>query len=134
MSAPLRMVIGMLGIDQHEVGALAVTRILREAGIEVIYAGKFQTPESLSRVALDEDADVVGVSVHSWEFLDLLPPLMRLLRARGSPARVVVGGSILTARDAGALRELGVAATFDATATEPEIVAGIRGLATMPSA
>lgn len=129
----LRIVIGMLGIDQHEVGALAVARILRDAGLEVIYAGKFQTPESLSRVAVDEDVDLVGVSVHSWEFLDLLPPLMSLLRAKGSMAAVVVGGSILTARDAVALRALGVAATFDATATEGEIVAGIRGLvATRP--
>lgn len=133
MTVRLRVVIGMFGIDQHEVGALGVARTLREAGMEVIYAGKFQTPESLSRVAVDEDVDVVGVSVHSWEFVDLMPPFMRLLRAKGSQARVVVGGSILTARDAIALRELGVAAIFDGTATEGDIVAGIRSLvATRP--
>jgi methylmalonyl-CoA mutase C-terminal domain/subunit len=124
----VRLVLGMFGIDQHEMGALAVARILRDAGVEIIYAGKFQTPESLARTAADEDADVVGVSVHSWEFLDLMPRLLTLLRERGSAARVVVGGSILTAADAAQLRALGVAATFDTAATEAEIVAGVRAL------
>jgi methylmalonyl-CoA mutase C-terminal domain/subunit len=118
----------MFGIDQHEMGALAVARILRDAGMEVIYAGKFQTPESLSRTAADEDADVVGVSVHSWEFLDFMPGFLALLRERGSGARVAVGGSILTAGDVAALRAMGVAATFDTTASEAAIVAGIRAL------
>jgi methylmalonyl-CoA mutase C-terminal domain/subunit len=124
------VLLGILGIDQHEVGALAVARILRDAGMEVVYAGKFQTPESLGRSALDEDADVVGISVHSWEFLDFMPELVARLRAGGARARIVVGGSILTAGDVAALRALGVAATFDTTATEAEIVGGIRDLLT----
>jgi methylmalonyl-CoA mutase C-terminal domain/subunit len=124
----LRILIGILGLDQHEVGAIAVARMLRDAGMEVIYAGCFQTPEKLARSTIQEDVDVLGISCHSWEYLHFLPELMTRLKADGADAAVVVGGSVLTAGDAQTLQELGVAATFGPGSTPPEMIATIREL------
>ena len=65
MSARLRVLVTVLGLDQHEAGPLAVTRLLRDAGAEVIYAGRFQIPQTIATAAVQEDVDVVGVSAHS---------------------------------------------------------------------
>jgi methylmalonyl-CoA mutase C-terminal domain/subunit len=124
----IRILIGILGLDQHEVGAIAVARMLRDAGMEVIYAGRFQTPETLVRSSIQEDVDVLGISCHSWEYLHFLPELMTRLRAEGADPAVVVGGSVLTAGDARALKKLGVAATFGAGSTPPDMIATIRDL------
>ncbi len=124
-----RIVIGVLGLDAHEVGAVSVAAMLRDAGMEVIYAGCFNTPASLTRIAIDEDADVLGLSCHSWEFVHYLPELMDRLRSTGCAARVVVGGSILTPDDESRLAALGVAATFGAGSSRDQIVAAIARLA-----
>lgn len=123
-----RVVIGILGLDQHEVGAIAVARMLRDAGMEVIYVGCFQTPDTLARSILQEDADVLGISCHSWDYLHDLPKLMARLRAEKSDTAVVVGGSVLTSGDAQTLAELGVAATFGPGAAPADIVATISAL------
>jgi methylmalonyl-CoA mutase C-terminal domain/subunit len=123
-----RVLIGILGLDQHEVGAVAVARMLRDAGMEVIYLGCFQTPETLVRGCVQEDVDVLGISCHSWEYLHFLPALMEGLRAQAPEVAVVAGGSVLTADDARNLAGLGVAATFDAGATPDTIIATIQAL------
>jgi methylmalonyl-CoA mutase, C-terminal domain len=129
MATRPRIVIGMLGLDQHEIGAKVVAALLRDAGMEVVYLGKFNTPARLCRAAIDEAADVIGVSAHSWEYLEQVPELLRLLTAQELAVPVVVGGSVITPADADALRAAGVAAVFRAGAAADEIVARIRDLA-----
>lgn len=126
----IRVVIGTLGMDQHELAAVAVARVLRDAGVEVIYLGRFQTPESLVRVAIDEDADVIGISVHSWEYIDYTPELMELLKRQAPDVAVVIGGSIITQEDARRLEDLGVAAVFGAGSADSDIIAAINRLGT----
>lgn len=123
---PPRIVIGLFGIDQHEVGAIAVSALLRDAGMEVIYAGRYQTPATLVRVAQDEDADAIGISCHSWEYLDYAPELAALIARDGLDVAVVLGGSVITPADAAAMRAAGIAAVFGADATPDDMIAGIR--------
>jgi len=124
----VRVVLGMLGLDQHEVGARVVAGILRDGGMEVVYLGKFNTPERFAAVAEEEDADVIGISAHSWEYLEQVPELMKLLAGRRSSIPVVVGGSVITPDDEKTLAGLGVAAVFGAGATPEAIVEKVRAL------
>ncbi|HVE85689.1 MAG TPA: cobalamin-dependent protein [Myxococcales bacterium] len=124
----VRVVLGMLGMDQHEVGARVVAGLLRDGGMEVVYLGKFNTPQRFATVADEEDADVIGISVHSWEYLELVPELMKLLAERQSRVPVVVGGSVITPEDEQTLKGLGVAAVFAAGATPEAIVEKVRAL------
>jgi len=126
---PIRVLIAMLGLDQHEVGALAVARLLRDAGMEVVYAGRFNLPPSLVKVALEEDVDVIGLSCHSWEYLYYVDELLQLLRAHDVEVPVVVGGSVVTGGDARGLLDKGISAAFGPTATPEDIIATVRRLA-----
>ena len=119
----------MLGLDQHDVGAIGISKMLRDAGMEVIYAGKFNLPPMIVKAGIEEDVDLIGLSCHSWEYLHYLPELMDLLRKNRLDVPVVVGGSVITPRDSKTLIEMGVAAAFGAQATNDEIVACIQGLA-----
>jgi methylmalonyl-CoA mutase C-terminal domain/subunit len=107
MTHRAKIIVGLLGIDQHEVGAIAISSLLRDAGVEVIYLGRFNTPASLIRAALHEDADVIGVSCHSWEYLEYVPELMTMLRSEAVDVDVVLGGSVITAGDAETMRQAG---------------------------
>ena len=78
----VRVLIGMMGMDQHEVGAVAVSRLLRDAGMEIIYLGRFNTPAGIAKISIEEDVDVIGLSCHSWEYLHYVPELLNLLNAR----------------------------------------------------
>jgi methylmalonyl-CoA mutase cobalamin-binding domain/chain len=115
-----RIVVGALGLDQHEVGAVAVSELLKRNGFEVIYVGRFNTPGRLAAVAQQEDADVVGVSVHSWELSAYAPELVAMCHEVG--AAVAVGGSVLTEADERKLARQGVDATFGPYAAEEQIV------------
>ncbi|OGL10458.1 MAG: hypothetical protein A3I17_05245 [Candidatus Rokubacteria bacterium RIFCSPLOWO2_02_FULL_72_37] len=126
---PLRVLISTLGLDQHEVGAIAVARLLRDAGMEVVYLGRFNLPPAIVKAAADEAVDVIGLSCHSWEYLYYVDELLDLLRARALDVPVVLGGSVLTAADARALEAKGVAATFGPTAAAEQIPAALRRLA-----
>jgi methylmalonyl-CoA mutase cobalamin-binding domain/chain len=121
-----RIVIGTLGLDQHEVGAMAVAQLLMRNGFEVIYLGRFNTPGKLAAVAREEDADVVGVSVHSWELAAYAPDLVAACHAAG--AAVAVGGSVLTEGDEQVLAAQGVDATFGPYTPEATIVARLDDL------
>jgi methylmalonyl-CoA mutase cobalamin-binding domain/chain len=124
---PVKIVIGTLGLDQHEVGAMAVSRLLMRHGFEVIYLGRFNTPQRLAAVAMQEDADLIGVSVHSWEYVAYAPDLVARCRAAG--VGLVMGGSVLTARDQRDLKKLGVHALFGPYAAEKEIIGELTTLA-----
>lgn len=124
-----RALVSVLGLDQHEAGALTVSRMLRDAGFEVIYMGRFTIPETIASVAAQEDVDVVGISAHSWEFLYYAPDLVDLLMREDPPVPVVVGGSILTLDDRRRALEAGIAEVVLRGASEGEIVGTFRRLA-----
>jgi methylmalonyl-CoA mutase cobalamin-binding domain/chain len=113
-------VIGTLGLDQHEVGAMAISQILVRHGYEVIYLGRFNTPERLVTVAAQEDADLIGVSVHSWEFMAYADELVR--RCRDLGIGLVFGGSVLTDRDRADLTARGADAAFGPYAAEADML------------
>jgi methylmalonyl-CoA mutase C-terminal domain/subunit len=125
----IRVIIGMVGMDQHEVGAIAVSRILMEAGMEVIYLGRFQSPDSIVKAGIDEAADVIGISCHSWEYLYFLPDILSMLKARHVNIPVIIGGSIITDGDKNKSLEMGVAAVFEAGSGKDEIIEKIKELA-----
>ena len=129
MTAPTRALITVLGLDQHEAGALAVTRLLRDAGIEVVYTGRFNDPETIARIAADEDVDVVGISCHSWEFLHYAEELATRLHAEEPPIPVVVGGSLITAADRDEVLAKGIDAALLPSASPSDVVATIEALA-----
>ncbi|HEX6569311.1 MAG TPA: cobalamin-dependent protein [Acidimicrobiales bacterium] len=116
-----RVLVAKLGLDGHDVGAKVVARLLRDRGFEVIYLGIRQTPEAVASVAVDEDVDMVGVSMLSGAHLPLVTRLVALLRERRWAGPIVVGG-VIPAADRAALAAAGVAAVVDAATTPAEIV------------
>ncbi|MGO9118521.1 MAG: cobalamin B12-binding domain-containing protein [Desulfomonilaceae bacterium] len=125
----VRVLISILGLDQHEVGAVAVSRILRDAGMEVIYTGRFNMPAMIVETSIQEAVDLIGLSCHSWEYLYFVPQLMKLLTEQKAEIPVIVGGSIITPGDRVKLAEMGVAASFGPSSSAKEIVETIRRLA-----
>ena len=118
----IRVFIGMLGMDQHEMGAIAVSRLLRDAGMEVIYAGRFNTPAMIVKTSIEENIDVIGVSCHSWEYIHYIPELFQLMSENGVEIPLVVGGSIITPGDVKDLMKKGVSAVFGPSSTDAQIV------------
>ncbi|MDP6623775.1 MAG: cobalamin-dependent protein [Alphaproteobacteria bacterium] len=125
----IKVLIGILGVDQHEVGAMTVARILRDAGMEVIYAGRFNLPPTIVQAAMEEDVDVIGLSCHSWEYIHYMDDLFRELDDKGAKIPVILGGSVITAKDEREMLAKGVAAAFGPTATPDGIVERISQIA-----
>jgi methylmalonyl-CoA mutase, C-terminal domain len=108
----IKVVVAKTGLDGHDRGAKIIARALRDAGMEVVYTGIFQTPESIVRTVLQEDANVLGISSLSGAHMEYTTEILEQLRQQGlGDVTVVVGGTIPTA-DAAQLRELGVAGVF----------------------
>jgi methylmalonyl-CoA mutase C-terminal domain/subunit len=107
-----RIVVAKPGLDGHDRGAKVVARALRDAGYEVIYTGLHQTPEQIAEAAIQEDADAVGLSIHSGAHMTLFPRVVELLRERGAGEVVVFGGGIIPKEDISALRERGIEEIF----------------------
>ncbi|HET6652510.1 MAG TPA: cobalamin B12-binding domain-containing protein [Nocardioides sp.] len=126
MVAPIRIVVAKPGLDGHDRGAKVIARALRDAGHEVIYTGLHQTPEQIVETAIQEDADVVGLSVLSGAHMTLFKKLIALLDERDARDIVVIGGGIIPEADIPLLKELGVAQVFTPGATTTEIVAWVR--------
>jgi methylmalonyl-CoA mutase C-terminal domain/subunit len=125
----VRVLIGILGLDQHEVGAIGVSRMLRDAGMEVVYTGRFNLPRMIVQTSIQEDVDVIGLSCHSWEYLYYIPELISLLNEKAAEIPVVVGGSVITPGDRQKLKTMGVAASFGPSSLDDEIIETIRALA-----
>jgi len=122
-----RVVIAKPGLDGHDRGAKVIARALRDAGMEVIYTGLRQTPEQIAATALQEDADVIGLSILSGAHMHICPKLMSLLKEKGlDHVRVLVGG-IIPDDDVPALKEAGVSAVFGPGTTIREVAEYIRG-------
>jgi methylmalonyl-CoA mutase, C-terminal domain len=109
---PIRVLIAKPGLDGHDRGAKVLARGLRDEGFEVVYTGLRQTPEMVVSAALQEDVDVVGLSILSGAHLTLLPRIVALLREAGLGDVLVTAGGIIPPDDIPALREAGVAAVF----------------------
>ena len=122
---PIKVLVAKPGLDGHDRGAKIVARALRDAGMEVVYTGLHQTPEMIVNAAVQEDVDVIGVSILSGAHMTVFPRIMHLLEQRGVDDIVVIGGGVIQEADAPRLRELGVRALFDADATTQDLVEGI---------
>ena len=118
---PTRVLVAKVGLDGHDRGIKIVARTLRDAGMEVIYTGRFQTPDTVAAAAIDEDVDVVGLSMLSGAHMTLAPLVVKALRDRGSDVPVVVGG-IIPDQDVDELRAAGVAAVLGPGATADAVV------------
>jgi methylmalonyl-CoA mutase C-terminal domain/subunit len=112
MMRKLRVVIAKPGLDGHDRGAKVIARALRDAGMEVIYTGLRQTPEMIASAALQEDADVIGLSILSGAHNHIAPQLMKLLKEKGLDDVLVLVGGIIPNPDIPRLKELGVKGVF----------------------
>lgn len=129
----LRVLIAKPGLDGHDRGAKVVARGLRDAGMEVIYSGLHQTPDNIVRTALEEDVQVVGLSILSGAHMRLLPEVVSALRAAGLDDVLVIAGGIIPEADAIALRSQGISAIFPPGTPITEIVAFIHANARLPA-
>jgi methylmalonyl-CoA mutase C-terminal domain/subunit len=116
----IRVLVAKPGLDGHDRGAKVVARVLRDAGMEVIYTGLRQTPDMIAEAALQEDVDVVGLSILSGAHMELFPAIMERLEEREIKAIVIVGG-IIPEEDIPALQKMGVKAVFTPGTSTEEI-------------
>ncbi|MCI4346527.1 MAG: cobalamin B12-binding domain-containing protein [Thermoplasmata archaeon] len=126
---PIRVLIAKPGLDGHDRGAKIVARALRDAGMEVIYAGLRQTPEEIVESALEEDVDLIGLSILSGAHMVLFPRVLALLRTKKAARIPLFAGGIIPDEDARKLRKLGVKAIFGPGASLEEIVRTARSIA-----
>ena len=108
----IRVLVAKPGLDGHDRGAKIIARALRDAGMEVIYTGLRQTPEMIVEAAIQEDVDVIGMSILSGAHMTLFPRVMELLAENGLDDVLVIGGGIIPDDDVPALRDIGVAGIF----------------------
>ncbi len=120
--APIRVLIAKPGLDGHDRGANVVARALRDAGFEVIYAGLRQTPEEIVRAALEEDVDLIGLSILSGAHMALFPKVLELLKREKAGDIPVFAGGIIPDEDARRLKKSGIRAIFGPGTTLEEIV------------
>ena len=112
LSRPIRVLVAKPGLDGHDRGAKVVAAALRDAGMEVIYTGLHQTPEMIATAAVQEDVDVVGLSILSGAHMTLFPRVRKLLEEMGRADILVTGGGIIPPEDVVALKRLGVGQLF----------------------
>jgi methylmalonyl-CoA mutase C-terminal domain/subunit len=130
----IRVLLAKPGLDGHDRGAKVVARALRDAGMEVIYTGIRQTPEMIIEAAIQEDVDVIGLSILSGAHLELFPPIIDGLAKKGREDVLVVAGGIVPEDDIPALRQMGVKAVFGPGTSTQDIIRFIQKEATMSSA
>jgi methylmalonyl-CoA mutase C-terminal domain/subunit len=109
---PIRVLIAKPGLDGHDRGAKVIARALRDAGMEVIYSGLRQSPEQIAAAAIQEDVDVVGLSILSGAHNVLFPEILKLLKEKGGEDIVVLAGGIIPDKDIAALKALGIREIF----------------------
>ena len=122
----LKIVIAKPGLDGHDRGAKVVARALRDAGFEVVYTGIRQTPEMIDETALQEDADVVGLSILSGAHLELFPRIVEELKKRGMDDVLLFGGGIIPREDVPRLEEIGFKGIFGPGSSTHDIVEWVR--------
>ncbi len=122
MEQKIRVLIAKPGLDGHDRGAKVIARALRDAGMEVIYTGLRQTPEMIAEAALQEDVDVVGLSILSGAHMTLVPRVLALLRERGLGEVILVVGGTIPEEEAAALKGMGVAEVFGPGTSTQKVV------------
>jgi methylmalonyl-CoA mutase C-terminal domain/subunit len=133
MASPIRVLVAKPGLDGHDRGAKVIARALRDAGMEVIYTGLRQTPEMIVDAALDEDVQVIGLSILSGAHNAIVPRVLDLIREKGMEDVLVVVGGIIPDEDAEELKRNGVAAVFQPGASLEQIVEFIRSAVKQPA-
>jgi methylmalonyl-CoA mutase C-terminal domain/subunit len=123
---PIRVLVAKPGLDGHDRGAKVVAAALRDAGMEVIYTGLHQTPEMIATAAIQEDVDVVGLSILSGAHMTLFPRVLELLRAEGRGDILITGGGIIPREDMDALEAMGTGKLFGPGTPTSELVNYIR--------
>jgi methylmalonyl-CoA mutase C-terminal domain/subunit len=126
MDTKIRVLVAKPGLDGHDRGAKVIARAFRDAGFEVIYTGLRQTPEQVVNAALQEDVDVVGLSVLSGAHMTLCPRIMELMKQQGLDDVMVLIGGIIPDQDVSALKAQGVAEVFQPGASTEDIVSYVR--------
>lgn len=119
---PIRVLVSKLGLDGHDRGALIICRALRDAGMEVIYSGLFCTPEQVANMAIQEDVDVVAMSLLNGAHMTLFPKVRTLLDQKGGKNILVIGGGIIPNKDKMLLEKLGVYGNFGPGTPLSEII------------
>jgi methylmalonyl-CoA mutase C-terminal domain/subunit len=133
MERIIRVIVAKPGLDGHDRGAKVIAQALRDAGMEVIYTGLRQTPEMIVEAALQEDVDVIGLSILSGAHMALVPRVLELLKANGQDnVRVFVGG-IIPSGDIPHLLEMGVSAVYGPGATTSQVIEDIRRVVALQS-
>jgi methylmalonyl-CoA mutase C-terminal domain/subunit len=131
---PIRVLIAKPGLDGHDRGAKVLVRALRDAGFEVVYTGLFQTPEMIAAAALQEDVQVVGLSILSGAHMTLFPRIMEELRNRGLDDVLVVAGGTIPKADVPEIKQMGVGEVFGPGTSLRDIVTYIADHAPVPDA
>jgi methylmalonyl-CoA mutase C-terminal domain/subunit len=126
MERKIRVLIAKAGLDGHDRGAKVIAAALRDAGMEVIYTGLRQTPEMIVEAALQEDVDVIGISILSGAHMTIFPRVLKLMQERGLSDVLLTGGGIISNEDAAALKTMGVGDLFTPGAPMYGIVDYIR--------
>ncbi len=124
----IRVIIAKVGLDGHDRGVKIVARTLRDAGMEVIYTGLHRTPEEVVDAAVDEDVDVLGISILSGAHMTIFPKILKLLKERDAEDILVVGGGVMPDEEAAALKAIGVKEILLQDTPPDAIVASIRRL------
>ncbi len=124
----IKVLIAKVGLDGHDRGAKIVARVLRDAGMEVVYTGLHQTPEQIVSASIQEDVDILGISILSGAHMTLIPRIMGLLNERGASEMIVVVGGVIQPHDHDRLLSVGVKQIFDADADSSTLVAAIAHL------
>ena len=125
-ASPIRVIIAKPGLDGHDRGAKVVARALRDAGMEVIYTGLRQTPAQIVAAVVQEDAQVLGMSILSGAHNQIFPEVMRLLKEQGVDDVLVFAGGIIPDEDIPGLKEIGIRAVFQPGTNTDDVVAFIR--------
>lgn len=127
MNRPIRVLIAKVGLDGHDRGAKVIASFLRDAGMEVIYTGLRQTPEMVVNAALQEDVDVIGISILSGAHMTVFPKIMRIMKEKKMENVLVTGGGIIPDEDMKKLSEIGVGKLFAPGTDTKEIIEYIKG-------
>lgn len=109
---PIRVLVSKLGLDGHDRGALVICRALRDSGMEVIYSGLFCTPDQVAKIAIDEDVDVVAMSLLNGAHLTLFPRVATVLEEQGVNDILLIGGGVIPGKDKKLLEEKGIQGNF----------------------
>ena len=126
MKRHIRVLVAKVGLDGHDRGARVIASFLRDAGMEVIYTGLRQTPEMVVNAALQEDVDVIGISILSGAHMTVFPKIMQLLKEKDSADILVTGGGIIPEKDIVELQKIGVGSLFPPGTDTKEIIEYIK--------